>query len=471
VTCGNTAIKVEPHLAGQLCRGLSCFMPTRLVELDQAVRHAVHEDRAALCDGHQEVRKRDRDARYGEYSGGYLSLPHLAELVAEKMYEWSSWTAWPPHAVESALRVKKTRPDKALPDDPDERQMFLEALQRILDECFDKARLPRRPHSYELYLGSPTQVAKFREFDWDPSSIGFYRITEWNASRRLDRDHVGSVQTETNPAPQDWVDQSLLDSYLDAARARRPGSICPTLVRYQEDTREAQGQELILWVAESRYCHNVAIGNLLKERHDLYDKLVARLSSNEKKGEGLDWLIEHSPRSNIAINVTVSSNDNHVMLIRRPRSATTWADVFQVGPHETMNWAEPGKEYKENCFELAHRALWEEVRLRPNDLVGGEVVFSWFGYYLREAQAYFFAHAKTGLTRNELIRRAEKAQSAFEIADIEWIELTKSNVRDVINSWYSPWEHAPDRNGRNYLPHAAVSLTQLFRVTRQGMIN
>jgi hypothetical protein len=353
--------------------------------------------------------------------------------------------------------------------------MFLEALQRVFAECFERAGIAQGPHSYDLYLGSTPTLAKFREFDFDPSRIGFYRITEWNANRKLDKDHVGAVQTEHNPAPQGWVDQALLDEYLDAAKARRPGSICPTLVRYQEDTREAQGQELIIWVAESRYFHNVAIGNCLKEtdengNHVHYDELVRRISGHDSPGDGLDWLIEHSPKSNISINVTVSSVDNYVMLIKRPRTATTWQDVFQAGPHETMNWADPGREHHEDCFELAYRALWEEVHLQPRDLVGGDVVFSWFGYYLREAQAYFFAHAPTKLTRNELIRKAEQAESAFEIADIDWLELTKDNVQEVVRTWTSPWAYTADREGRTYLPHAVISLTQLFRATRQRMI-
>lgn len=451
-------------------------MPIKPADLDQAARHAAHADRMRLCDNHPEVRRRDTLARYGEYKGAYLSLPHLAELVSEKMSEWSSWTAWPPDAVEAALRLRTTRPDRVLPRDPDERQTFLEALQRVLDDCFARAGITQtKPHSYVNFLGSSPKLVRFRDFDFDPSRIGFYRITEWNVNRKLDRDHVGAVETEHNPAPQDWVDQDVLDKYLEEARASRPGSICSTLVRYQEDTREAQGQEFKIWVAESRYFHNVAIGNCLREtdengNHPRYDELVRRVSRNDMRGDGLDWLIEHSPKSNISMNVTVSSVDNHVMLIKRPQSATTWKSFFQAGPHETMNWADPGERYHENCFDLAERALWEEVRLEPKDLVGGEVVFSWFGYYLREAQAYFFAHALTKLTRNELIRKAELAESAFEIADIEWLELKKANVEEVVRTWRSPWDYVADSQEREYLPHAVISLTQLFRATRQRMM-
>ncbi|WP_217241368.1 hypothetical protein, partial [Streptomyces sp. AC555_RSS877] len=124
-----------------------------------------------------------------------------------------------------------------------------------------------------------------------------------------------------------------------------------------------------------------------------------------------------------------------------------------------------------NCHELAVRALREELGLtNPKDYYNN-IVFSWFGSYVVEASGYFFAHVKTPLEEDELVARVATAENAFEIEDVDWYDLDRPTVTMVLGTWQDgPWTAGADGTGRQYLPHATMSLTQLWRVTRQRML-
>ncbi|MFF1371963.1 NUDIX hydrolase, partial [Streptomyces virginiae] len=123
------------------------------------------------------------------------------------------------------------------------------------------------------------------------------------------------------------------------------------------------------------------------------------------------------------------------------------------------------------CHQLAVRALREELGLtNPRDYYNN-IVFSWFGFYAPDASTYFFAHVKTRLEEDELVQRATSAESAFEIESIDWCDLDQPTIIKVLSTWQDgPWAAGKDDQGRQYLPHATVSLTQLWRVTQQHML-
>ena len=193
-------------------------------------------------------------------------------------------------------------------------------------------------------------------------------------------------------------------------------------------------------------------------------------------GDGLAGVIHDAPPSNIVINVTVLSRTGNLLLLQRAEKARVWPSRFQVGPHETMNWTSAG-EAAESCFDLAERALREEVGLDDPELYYEKIVFSWFGYYLPNASAYFFAHVRTRLTRHEILERIDSCEGRWEMKDVEWLDLHENRVlkRDTILDILSTWREGPyrsdlDSQQRAWLPHAVMSLSQLARVLRQKML-
>ena len=416
------------------------------------------------------------DGQYGSYLGGYLSWPQFELRVVEELGTSDSDIFWDVDLVHQTL-VTGT---KALPREVRERQILLECCQTVMDRCFSTARESRQPGSaHQLgepadyvisFLGAEPLVGEFRPMGFDPSMLGFYRITEWNAGRRLLRENVGSIRKVDTEIDQDWVPQQDLDEYV-AQEAENPGSPCPSLVSYEEDTRESNNEKLRLRVRWSEYYHHVAIRRYMRDHVDQFRLICSRVTRGPTDA-GLRKIVERSPRSNIVINVTIQSRAGRIMLIKRPKEARVWGDFFQAGVHETMVWPSHGGQF-ENCYDLAIRALDEEADIvRPSEY-SGVIVFSWFGYYVMDASAYFFAHVRTGLSENQLVEKAKRAKGAFEIEDVAWMDLTRENVNGVLDCWADGAvledSAGTDRYGRRYLPHTAVSLSQLFRVSRQGM--
>ena len=182
---------------------------------------------------------------------------------------------------------------------------------------------------------------------------------------------------------------------------------------FGEDTREPGNDTLRLRVAQTWYFEHVAARRYLRDHPHEYEAVVSRIRNADEEG-GLSRMIRSAPNSNIVINVTVQSRNDRVMMLRRPLGARTWSGFYQAGAHETMNWSESGRPV-ENCYELATRALREEINLRDPKDYYDNIVFSWFGFYAAEVSGYFFAHVKTRLEEDELVQQAMLAPSAFKM--------------------------------------------------------
>jgi 8-oxo-dGTP pyrophosphatase MutT (NUDIX family) len=460
-----------------------------LGELNRQFAMALHNDWREFNQAQGKKVRGRPGRRYGAYRGGYLSWPHLAELIADRLSESQISQRWQPEEVQAVIEKADRRP----PDDPLDRQLFLEAVDRALEDCHQariavdpSAEAGWTPPRYMVhFLGSEPQVVPFRPFDFDPESIGFFEIIDWNAGRQLGLENVAVPEKVQRFAGQDWVDEA------DLARHRRlhqvnPGGPCPTLASYElptttevshlhtyiEDTRETANDTLRLSVSKSVYYEHIAIAELMHSDEAIYPQVVARIKGHgTRSGARLANVIKGSPNSNIVINVTVTDRDGDVMLLKRHQNARVWAEYFQAGPHETMNWRANG-EQAETCFELAQRALWEEVGISDPADYHDRIVFSWFGFYLPDASTYFFSHVRTRLTKNELIESVQRAPGKWEFSDVDWLTPSAAKIRAILRTWANgPWSPATDDDGRLYLPHTTMSLTQLHRVTRQGMLD
>ncbi len=450
-------------------------MQPRGHNLNHQFRTAVREDRETVSAGQQRV-----NGIHGPFTGGYLSWSHLAELIGDELRRSDLEDAMPEKwwQLENIDNIIRTG-DRVLPSDLHDRQLFLSAVQSVFNRCFDSQndrrlasmgrRVSKEPHRYiARFLGATPNDIPFQPFGFDASDVGFYRITDWNGARSLDRMHVGPVTVRVKPE-QNWIEPSLLNAYV-ADEESNQGSPCPTLVDYEEDTRESANQTLKLYVDENMYYKHVAVRRCLRDHPEMYDAVIKRLSF-EADTANLRSLIKFAPSSNIVINVTVQSRDGKVLMMRRQGGARVWKHFFQAGPHETMNWVQPGGVHPENCFDLAARALAEEAGLTDPQEYNNNIVFSWFGFYMPEASAYFFAHVKTRLETDELTRRVLGAHAAWEVDDVQWYELDRSTIDRVLGTWRNgAWSAGRDADGRQYLPHTTVSLTQLWRVSRQGML-
>jgi len=59
----------------------------------------------------------------------------------------------------------------------------------------------------------------------------------------------------------------------------------------------------------------------------------------------------------------------------------------------------------------------------------------------------------------------------FEADDVDWYELDRPTVSKVLATWNDgPWRPKRDEQGRRYVPHTTMSLSQLWRIHKQGML-
>ncbi|MEU7726594.1 hypothetical protein AB0B78_15320, partial [Streptomyces sp. NPDC040724] len=201
--------------------------------LNDNFREAIRTEVEILCHG-QPARRSLQG-----YEGGYLPWPLLARLISERLRDGDTSRWFDQEEVRQIIQTG----DRALPKDPHNRQGFLEAVQSVMNGCIDDAEevrggpLPGKRCRYLEFLGTPKTPTAFRPFNFDPTSVGFFRIIDWNAGRRLDPDHnIGEVakvdkrqELMRHGQEEDWVVPSLFRAYLEEERAQ-PGSPCPTLV-------------------------------------------------------------------------------------------------------------------------------------------------------------------------------------------------------------------------------------------------
>lgn len=463
-------------------------MPEDLAALSKAYRDAVREDIGRI-NGRDAIlfaRNADSKGRYPRFdTTSKLSLAWLAQLVSERLDESLS--------KDDVHRTFKENA-RLLPKNLEARGRLLTALEDQLADCC--ARVGLRPEALDLAkrFGTVPTASSLHPFGFDPEGIGFIRISSWNPSRPMveggirEGGNVGQIteiadrtaERSKHERTSSWIrDQALFDRLLAAEVENNLGSQCPTLFDYQVDDRESDPESHLLRLRVSRtfYSHHVALRNYMRADHDAYEEVIARIRGGEYVNGLSDTLVDvirSSPNSNIVINVTVQSRNGKVMLIQRPTNARVWSGFYQVVSHETMNWHGP-QLHVENWFQLARRALWEEIGISEEDghQYFDKIVFSWFGFYVPEASGYFFAHVRTGLSEQQLVESVARAAGVDEAGRIEWMDLDEASIKDVLSTWsHGPWEEqaSTDTLGRRWLPHAVMSFGQLWRVTQQNML-
>ncbi|MGW7048853.1 hypothetical protein ACWGDT_40590 [Streptomyces avermitilis] len=447
-----------------------------------AVRHEIDEINKRTRDP-QPSERHARKGCYGPYDDSKyaLNLKWVSELVSRRMHD-----SLTPNDIYQVVRENA----RTLPRDQDVRRALLEAFEDVLTHC------RRLAEAEQHFGGEPSSLAlaetcmeEYREPSLNPlgfnhEDLGFFQISIWNPQRKMEPENVADIRVVSRAEELEWApaagwirDQARYDRMVNEAYRNDPGSPCPSLVNYRPDHREQdlESHKLRLAVCETRYASHVALRNYMRADPGAYEAVERRIlekTYTEGRAETLADVIRAAPDSNIVINVTVQSRNGRVMLIRRPGGASVWSDFYQVGAHETMNWHGPQGEL-ENWFELAERALEEEIGLHDPADYYEKIVFSWFGFYALEGSAYFFAHVRTRLNERQLVDAVEQASGRLEAAQIEWMTLDKSSIRRVLDTWKgSPYEKKArkDERGRFWLPHATMSLTQLERVSRLGML-
>ena len=113
------------------------------VILNADFRRAIAAEVAALCEGHAPTRRRSTRGeplpQFGLYSGGSSVWPHLAELISNELQDADSSRWLDTEEVQKIIY----KGDRALPPERNDRQVFLQVVQRVMNACFDSEQATR----------------------------------------------------------------------------------------------------------------------------------------------------------------------------------------------------------------------------------------------------------------------------------------------------------------------------------------
>jgi len=288
---------------------------------------------------------------------------------------------------------------------------------------------------------------------FDPTTVDFFMLDQWSAQRPLARQRIVQVTREPigdRMALQSWCDPVELRAIKEAL-ADHGGPAC-TLVDLEIDHRESErGQQLRLTFEPSVYGDFLAVGEYFRRHPHELSMVTARLQDEDTR-----LLVQCAPASVVAVNVTVRSDDGHLLAIRRSSSVRTSQNIWTLGPNETMNLPSLRPGDNEDFFELSQRCLREEVGLEPTADYGA-ILVSWMGYNVPAALVHVVAHVTSRLGRAAIEERLAASHGAFESERVAWIPDHKRALEQIIH------HHRKDHEGRSWIDSAPLAAQQYWK--------
>jgi hypothetical protein len=162
-----------------------------------------------------------------------------------------------------------------------------------------------------------------------------------------------------------------------------------------------------------------------------------------------------APPAAIAANISIVSNDDKVLLVRRGSAVAVYPNQWNVGVNETMNCSPT---FTEDFFGLVQRGLAEEIGLGPEHVATQTI--SWFGFCFDCGNHYVFAQLRIDLSSSEISDSIEQSPAAFEHSEHTWIPMTAQALGRIVEG--GP---APD-GSTNWLHHARLSAVELWKSLR-----
>lgn len=259
----------------------------------------------------------------------------------------------------------------------------------------------------------------------DLREIDLYQIMSWSPSRPLDPDRHRVERDYSERSPQQWFPQDTLDAKVALFRSRVQGEVCEvsdsTVDHGESGEEDAKG--FTLRVRPSLYADSLAIPTLLSEIEH-WRPVEQRIHR-----QGILAALSVAPARSFFVNLTVTTKRGEVLVTRRSAATASASGLQCVGVCETMNALPRIAGHRpEDLFDLARRAAWEELGLRPDHL--GPIWFTWYGFGRHHGQ-FAVAHCQTHLTTGEVQDRMRNAEANWEADAYRWIALNSSEFGDL----------------------------------------
>jgi hypothetical protein len=272
-----------------------------------------------------------------------------------------------------------------------------------------------------LRWGAKTSIS------FDVREDGLFMLGEWSPARRLEPHRLFTDITPKIDRPeQPWIAGKTFANAVEKSSAASGDLVYFTGIRL--DHRESEETQVCrVRLAESDYPEVLAIERLRIEDPSIFG--------------GLDEVIARDPRiylqsavpSSIAINLVPLTSENEILCVERSSAVDSAVGWWTVGVFETMKRSDPNRPgSSEDLYSLATRGLEEELGLRPHEY--GEIMISWAGLYRPILRGHIVALMRLRVPQEEVLARAREVHSGYEHSAFEWLHLSRSLVREFVNS-------------------------------------
>ncbi len=280
---------------------------------------------------------------------------------------------------------------------------------------------------------------------------GFFTLNSWSPRRKLKPQQV-DVGYTNDTDEQTWLPPDRLCQVR--SRIEDAGGPAASLRALSVDHRESiDGQTLKLKYGPSYYGDLIAVSNCFESEPELLADVWRRLEETDVQD-----MIQGAPKSVTAMNVTITSADRRLLIVRRSSAVRTSQNEWTLGPNETMFEPKPISGGTESPFQLASRCLQEEVELHEADIKDSYV--SWVGYNVPGALCHWVTHVVTHLRSGEVTERLAASHGAFEVDGIDWLPFEHSALDMVESSCKSG---VPDQHGRRWNRTAGLAAGDIRR--------
>ncbi len=292
---------------------------------------------------------------------------------------------------------------------------------------------------------------------YDPREDGLYMINRWSPARLLTKERL-SIEVSSIRPKQTWFKKKQWDDAVAAAKAKKlAGDVCYLIDYLTIDHRESQfGEHFRMTITPCDYSEHIATKDLLARNPNVRARIGELMEEDTRE------YARKSLPSSIAINVVVLSTKNNFLAVKRSSAVQDAKNLWTVGPYETMTLKPdtPAKRKDllkiEDFFELAERCIREEVGLEPNQY--GEVVISWFGYYLPLARGHIVAQTRLSVSEDEALDCASSSHSVFEAERWEWIPFNRESISQYVANRKGPLAD------KNWLDQSRLSFCEAWRM-------
>ena len=266
-----------------------------------------------------------------------------------------------------------------------------------------------------------------KHLSYNATTDELFMVGSWSPVRPLDSNRLKTDFITRDERPHQLLIAADLLRETVASRIHDTGATV-YMTGFRLDHRESDAtQNCYVRLAPSEYSEVRAIEFLR-----IHSPAALLAADSAVAADARSYLSQAVP-SSLAVNVIVLTDSQEVLCAKRSSAVDNGVGIWTIGIFETMKQADvsnPGR--REDFYALIERALEEELGLRREDY--GPIHITWLGIYRPIHRGHLVAIVVPRIGADEIVSRAQAADSSYEHVAFKWMPLTKKNIEQYITA-------------------------------------